>query len=263
MAMALVVGALGNDVSAAGLVPLGAAGGFGVLANTTVTNTGATVVNGDLGLTPGVAVTGFPPGTVVGGAIHINDAPAVAAKTAAQAAFTALNALPCDFTYGAGQDLTLLSPMTPAVRCFTSSALMTGPVVLNAAAGQDFVFKIASSLTVSNNATMTIGGGATACDVSWGAGSSATLGTNSSLLGNILAFASVTLGTSANLSGGAYALNGAVTLDTNSVQACGSPASATSKSIPTLSEWGMILLAGILALVGLAAVRKRNGELPN
>jgi hypothetical protein len=191
-----------------------------ILGASTVTNTGLTIVSGDLDLTPGSAVTGFPPGTVINGAININNAAATTTKTQAQAYFTSLNALPCNFTYGAGTDLTTLSPMTctgGVVRCFTSSALMTGPVVLNGVAGDSCTFKIASTLTVSNNATMTTAGGIFNDNINWAIGSSATLGTNSTLYGIIDAFASITLPTSATLNGRAWALNGAVTLDTNAV----------------------------------------------
>lgn len=192
-----------------------------ILGASTVTNTGATTVNGDLDLTPGSSVTGFPPGTIVNGTLNINNLAATTTKTAAQAYFTALNSLPCSVVYGAGQDITALSPIdcgvTP-VLCFTSSALMTGPVTLNGAAGESCTFKIASTLTVSNNATMTNGGpGLSNDNINWAIGSSATLGTNSTLYGIIDALASITLQTGATLNGRAWALNGAVTMDTNLV----------------------------------------------
>jgi hypothetical protein len=191
-----------------------------ILAYSEVTNTGPTKVNGDLDLTPGSSVTGFPPGTIINGTINIDNMAATTTKTQAQAYFTSLNSLPCNFTYGAGTDLTTLSPMSctgTVVRCFTSTALMTGPVVLNGVAGDSCVFRIASALTVSNNAVMTTAGGIFNDNISWAIGSSATLGTNSTLYGIIDAFASITIKTSATLKGRAWALNGAVTLDTNMV----------------------------------------------
>ncbi len=115
---------------AAAQVSLGTAQSFGVQGYSTVTNTGPTVVNGNIGLTPGSAITGFPPGTIVDGAVQINNTAAVQARTDINAAFTAINALPCSATFGAGQDITALSPIdaaTTPVLCFTSSALMTGP----------------------------------------------------------------------------------------------------------------------------------------
>ncbi len=190
-----------------------------ILAYSTVTNTGPTIVNGDLDLTPGSSVTGFPPGTIVNGTLNINNTAATTTKTQAQSYFTALNSLACNVTYGAGQDISLLSPINCAatpVLCFTSTALMTGPVILNGAAGDSCTFKIASTLTVSNNAVMT-NGGLNNNNINWAIGSSATLGTNSVLYGIIDASASITLQTGATLNGRAWALNGAVTLDNNQV----------------------------------------------
>jgi hypothetical protein len=191
-----------------------------ILGASTVTNSGITVVNGDLDLTPGSSVTGFPPGTVINGAININNAASTFTKIQAQAYFTALNSLPCSVTFGAGQDISLLSPIncevTP-VLCFTSSALMTGAVVLNGSAGSSCTFKIASTLTVSNNAVMTTAGGIFNDNINWAIGSSATLGTNSTLYGIIDASASISLNTGAILNGRAWALNGAVTLLSNQI----------------------------------------------
>lgn len=91
------------------------------------------MVSGDLDLTPGSAVTGFPPGTIVNGVQNINNTAATNVKTAAQNYYTALNALPCSNTYGAATDISTLSPINCAaspVNCLTSSALMTGPVMM-------------------------------------------------------------------------------------------------------------------------------------
>ncbi|CAN5352409.1 hypothetical protein BH11PSE11_BH11PSE11_22190 [soil metagenome] len=228
--LSLVTGTVAGGAHAAPLT-LGPAGSFGVLAASTVTNVGPTVVNGDLGLTPGSSVTGFPPGTIINGSIHINNASATTGKTAANSTYTNLSALPCDFTYGAGTDLSTLSPMAPGVYCFTSSVIITGPVSLLGTLTDQFVFKTGSTLTVANNATMSLVGGIPACNVFWGVGSSATLGANSTLAGNILATVSVTFNTGASLFGGAYSLNSAVTLDTNTVTACGYTPPPTVTSI--------------------------------
>ena len=191
-----------------------------ILAYSTVTNTGATIVNGDLDITPGSAVTGFPPGTIINGTLNINNAAATTTKVQAQAYFTQLNNLPCSVTYGASQDIALLTPINCAatpVLCFTSTAVMTGAVTLNGVAGDSCTFIIASTLTVSNNAVMTTAGGIFNDNINWAIGSSATLGTNSILYGIVDASASITLPTGALLKGRAWALNGAVTLDTNQV----------------------------------------------
>lgn len=196
-----------------------------ILGASTVTNTGLTVVSGDLDLTPGSAVVGFPPGTIVNGVQNIDNTAATNVKTAASNYFTALNALPCTDTFGAGTDISTLSIPSPGtidctthpVICFTSSALMTLPVVLTGVAGNSCTFLIGSTLTVSSGATMTTSGGIFNDNISWAIGSSATLGTTSTLIGIIDAAASITLNTGATLNGRAWALTGAVTLDSNPV----------------------------------------------
>lgn len=242
-------------------ISLGSAQSFSIFGFSTITNTGLTVVNGNMGLAPGTSITGFPPGTVVNGGIQINNAAALQAKTDIDAAFIAVNALPCSVTYGVAQDISALSPIdavaTPVI-CFTSSALLTGPVTINGPSGTPVVFKIGSALTVSNNAVVTLAGGMTCDQVRWGVGSSATLGTNSTFVGDILAAASITLNTGAAAAGRAFALNGAVTLDTNAVSPCAlSVLTADVSSIPTLSEWGLIVLSGLMLLLGLRQARRR------
>ncbi len=180
---------------------LGSAASFAVLGGQTVTNTGPTTINGDLGVSPGSAVTGFPPGTVTGGAIHKNDAVAQTAQGAVTTAYNALAAQPCsgDLT---GQDLggkTLI----PGVYCFSSSAQLTGDLTLNAAGngGAVFVFKIGSTLTTASNARVLLINGASPCNVFWQVGSSATLGTTTTFTGSILALTSIALNTGAGVSG--------------------------------------------------------------
>jgi len=192
-----------------------------ILGSSTVTNTGPTVVNGDLDLTPGSSVTGFPPGSVINGVININNAASTSTKTQAQAYFTSLNALACNDTFGAGTNIAALPQPIDCtgnrVLCFTSTALIAGDVQILGPAGSSCTFKIASTLTVSNGTTMTTAGGILNDNINWAIGSSATLGTNSTLYGIIDALTSITLNTGATLNGRAWALNGAVTLDTNQV----------------------------------------------
>ena len=107
-------------VPLAAQISLGTAQSFGVLGGSAVTNTGATSVNGNVGVSPGTAVTGFPPGVIVGGAIHSNDAVAVQAQNDLTTAYNNIAATPCtvDLT---GQNLGGLT-LTPGVYCFSSSA---------------------------------------------------------------------------------------------------------------------------------------------
>jgi len=198
--------------------PLGGAEAFAVLGSSTVTNTGPTIVTGDLGVSPGTSCTGFPapctggPGTVIG-TIHAGDAVAAQAQDDALAASVALGAQSCD-TDLTGQDLGGLT-LAPGVYCFNTSAQLTG--VLTLTGGGPWIFQIGSTLTTASNSSVVNSGGGQDTDVFWAVGSSATLGTGTAFTGNILAVASITLTTNASVSGRAIALNGAVTMDTNTV----------------------------------------------
>ena len=187
-------------------ISLGSAQSFGVLGGSAVTNTGATTVNGNVGVSPGTAVTGFPPGVVVGGTIHSNDAVAQQAQDDLTTAYNEIAATPCtvDLT---GQDLGGLT-LTPGVYCFATSAQLTGALSLDALGNPNalFLFKIGSTLTTASGSSVTVINGGSACDsVFWQVGSSATIGTGTSFAGDILALISITLTTGANTSGRALA----------------------------------------------------------
>lgn len=201
-------------------ISLGTASDFGVLGGSTVTNTGPTVVNGELGVSPGSAVTGFPPGVVVGGTIHLADAVALQAQNDLTTAYNAVAGTACNVDL-TGQDLGGLT-LTPGVYCFSSSAQLTGTLTLNALGNPNalFIFKMGSSLTTASGSSVQVINGGSACNVYWQVGSSATLGTGTSFVGNILALSSITLTTGANVSGRLLARNGAVTLDSNNVTVC-------------------------------------------
>lgn len=197
---------------------LGSAQTFAVLGASTVTNTGATIVTGDLGVSPGTAITGFPPGVVIGGAIHAGDGVAALAHSDAALAYADLVAATCT-TNLTGLDLGGLT-LAPGVYCFSSSAQLTG--ALNLVGAGPWIFQIGSTLTTASNSFVLVNGNSVCngSDVFWQVGSSATIGTGTQFVGNILALASITLTTSANVSGSALALTGAVTMDTNNVSVC-------------------------------------------
>jgi len=198
---------------------LGSAQSFAVLGASTVTNTGSSVITGDLGVSPGSAVTGFPPGLVVSGTIHRATAVALAAQNSVTTAYNSLASQACtqDLT---GQDLGGKT-LTPGVYCFSSSAQLTGILTLNAQGNANavFIFKIGSTLTTASSSSVVMSSGGSLCNVFWQVGSSATLGTATSFAGNILALTSITLTTGASVTGRTLARNGAVTLDTNTVSA--------------------------------------------
>jgi type VI secretion system secreted protein VgrG len=220
---------LSSATAAAQTAPsLGTAQSNAVLAGSTVTNTGPSVIGGDLGLSPGTAVTGFPPGTVSGGTIHAADAAALSSQNSLTTAYNSLAGQSCtqDLT---GQDLGGKT-LTPGVYCFSTSAALTGSLTLNAGgnAGAVFIFKTGSTLTTASGSSVVMTNGGSQCNVYWQVGSSATIGTSTAFAGNILALTSITLTTGANVVGRALARNGAVTLDTNTI----TPSTCTSAAAP-------------------------------
>jgi hypothetical protein len=234
-------------------VSLGTAGSFAVLAGSTVTNTGATVVNGNLGVSPGTAVVGFGPGIVIGGAIHAGDSVAAQAQTDLTAAYVDAAGRPCPGPPLPGDlgGTTIL----PGVYCSASSVGITGTVTLNGNGDPNavFIFQIGSTLTTAaGNSAVNLIGGAQASNVFWQVGSSATLGTNTSFNGTILAQASITLTTGAAMAGRALARTGAVTLASNGVTAPAPPGATLSLacSFPS-GTVGQSYLSPLVATGGL------------
>jgi outer membrane autotransporter protein len=218
-----VFGVLATSWStAAQTVPLGAAETFAILGASTVTNTGATIIDGNLGLSPGSSVTGFPPGVVLNGAIHISDALANQAHADAFTAYTQL-AGETPTANLTGMNLGGLT-LTPGVYRFNSSAQLTGTLTLNNGGDPNapFHFLIGSTLTTASNSLVMLLGGPDQ-NIFWQVGSSATIGTGTRFVGTIVALTSITLTTGATLDGRALAINGAVTLDTNSIHAPAAP----------------------------------------
>jgi type VI secretion system secreted protein VgrG len=252
---------------------LGTASNFAVLGATpNVTNTGSTVVTGNVGVFPAASITGFPPGSIAPGTGFLHFADAVAAQAQADNlnAFGVLTGLGGASSIGpALGGLTL----TPGVYD-AGAANLTGILHLS---GPGLYVIRTTALTVASGSSVDLAG-ASPCDLWWTVGSSATIGTGSAMAGNILALTSITIATGASLQGRALAQTGTVTLDTNTVTACSGgtasppapapgfvvaapvavpPISAAVAPIPTLSGWMMAMLAALLAIAGFAAMRRR------
>jgi uncharacterized repeat protein (TIGR01451 family) len=196
---------------------------FGVLAGTGVSNFGATTVVRSIGVSPGSSVTGFPPGVLVGGAIHANDATAAEAQTQLASAYDAAAGTPCDVDLS-GQDLGGLT-LTPGVYCFSGGAQLTGGLTLDLQGNPDafFLFQVGGSLATASGSSVALSnaeGEGCAPNLFWRVGSSAILGSGASFGGSILAENSVILATGASLSGRALARVGNVELDTNTITPC-------------------------------------------
>jgi uncharacterized repeat protein (TIGR01451 family) len=239
-----------SAATAAATMPrLGTEQSFAVLGGSTVTNTGSSVITGNLGVSPGSAVTGFPPG-ILTGVMHAADAEALQAQTDTTTAYIDLASQACtsDLT---GQDLGGMT-LVPGVYCFSSSAQLTGALTLDAGGDPSavWVFKTGSTLTTASNSSVLLTNGGQPCNVFWQVGSSATLGTSTSFVGNILALTSITLTTGANVSGSALARNGAVTMDSNTVTVpvCNIPVTSTRPTMVKTFSPGTISAGGTSTL---------------
>ena len=246
---------IGMSAPVFGQSSLGTAQAFAVLGGSTVTNTGASVITGDLGVSPGSAVTGFPPG-IVTGTIHAANATALQAQNDVTTAYKLLASAAClaNLTGRTSADSRSRRASTVSTRRLS----WTGTLTLDAqgSAGATFIFKTGSTLTTASASSVLLINGGNPCGVAWQIGSWPMPGTTTSFIGNLIALTSITLNTDANIIGRALARNGAVTLDSNNISfaACGS----TVPPVPTLSQWMMIGLAGLLCLTGAVALRQRQ-----
>jgi type VI secretion system secreted protein VgrG len=200
----------GAGAAAAGGPDLGTADTYSVLAASTVTNTGLSILSDNVGVSPGTAVTGFPPG-IYGGVKHAADAQALQAKSDLLTAYN--DAAGRSATGLASVDLVGLT-LVPGVYKAPGQLKLTGNVTLDAQGNQDavFIFQAASTLITSSATHVIMKNGAQPCNVWWQVGSSATLGSASFFKGTIMAHASVTVNNAVQVEGRAMANTAAVTL---------------------------------------------------
>jgi hypothetical protein len=218
-AAALMVGANSMMAVASTAPGLGTAKTYAILAGTTVTNTGNSVISGDLGVSPGSACTGLPapctgggPGTV-SGTIHVADAPALQAQTDLTAAYGVAASSPCNFNR-TGQNLGGKT-LTAGTYCQTTAPTLTGTLTLSG--NGVYIFKIGSTLVTAPGATVRLINGAQPCNVFWQVGSSATLDTTTTFVGTIMALTDISLNNAASIAGRALARNGQVSLINNRI----------------------------------------------
>ncbi len=216
----LASGMTSNHAFAAGTAPsLGAAGTFGVLSSSTITAASASTVNGNLGISPGTAITGP---ITVSGTRHVADTTAATAHTDATTAYNALQSQTCDTTVTSDLGGKTL---TPGVYCSGSSMGLIGTLTLSGVGV--YIFQMGSTLTTATDSKIILTGGATADNVFWQVGSSATLGTATSFAGTIIAQASITSSSNTQTTGRLIALTGTVSL---------SGASPTTITVPSASS---------------------------
>jgi len=236
IAVCLVFAAIPIGIAQAAPVNLATAQPFVVLSGAGVTNTGPSVLNGDLGVSPGTSLTGFGLPAVVNGATHANDAVAAQAQSDLTTAYNVAAGQPVP----PGNDLTGTNlgnrSLTAGAYGFSTSAQLTGQLTLDAQGDPNaqFVFVIGTTLTTATASSVVLTNGASPCNVHWKVGSSATLGTSTAFEGNLMALETISLGSSVTVLGRVLARNGEVTLINDVLS---TPQCATA-STPTPTEPG-------------------------
>jgi len=202
-------------------IALGSVSTYGIMATSAITNTGFTIINGDVSLDPGTSMTGFPPG-LVNGSIHINDTFSAQARIDLLTAYNFAKSLPPGITISAGADLGALYPtgIPPGTYTSGSTMLVSTPLTLDAGgdANAVWVFQIGSSFTTT--ASVSLANGAQAKNVFWVPTNDGTIGVGTIFYGTIVAGRSVTGTTGATINGRILAgatLPGTIALDSNTV----------------------------------------------
>jgi hypothetical protein len=211
----IAIGAMAGTAANAAIVPtvgLGTAATYSILAGTpSITNTGATTIDRDVGIHPAASITGFPPG-IIAGAIHAGDAVALQAKSD----------LVLAYDDAAGRTGAVVAGGTLGGQTLVGGVYNAGGVTLDLTGtltldGQNnpnsvWIFQATSDLVTASTSSVVFINGGSPCNVFWQVTSSATLGSGSSFVGTILAMTSITLDSAVNVQGRALARNGTVTL---------------------------------------------------
>ena len=195
-------------------IALAGASNFAILAGSEITNTGATIITGDIGLSPGTSIGGFPPG-LLNGTQYISDPISDQAKLDLTTAYNNAAVRTCTDVVTLSGNIGGLT-LTPGLYFSTSSlAISSGDLTFDALGNADavFIIQIASSLTTTSGRKVILSGGASASNIFWYVGSSATFGTTSVMKGTVLATESITFNTGATLDGRALTKIGSVTLE--------------------------------------------------
>lgn len=245
--IAVAAAAIPAASAAQPVINLATAGSFGVLAASTVTNTGPSVVSGNVGVYAGTAITGFAtspspgPGTIINGTLHSADGVAEQAQSDnttayGQAAGAASTASVTGVSLGATGPVGMT--LTQGVYTSTNDINVNGLLILSGNANSVFVFQAADALYAGQTdpTSIELTGGVQACNVFWQVGSSATLFTGTSLFsGSVLALASVTVDSGVAVAGSLLAQTGQVSLidDTVTASSCGATMTTAPSSTST------------------------------
>lgn len=234
---AALLATLSGPVFAANAPSLGSAARFAVLAGTSVSNNGASVVGGDLGVSPGSAVSGFPPGTV-SGSTFAGDTVAAQAQKDVTAAYNAAVGQTCTNTI-AGGDLSGLT-LAPGVHCLPAGAILNGTVTLDAkgAASAVFIIKVTGPLSTAGASAVKLAGGTSHCNVYWVVSDFARIGALSTFKGNVIAVNEARIAANAKLNGRLISRSGIVKLDSAGVALSGCSSGTTPTSTSTSTATG-------------------------
>lgn len=198
-------------------ISLGTASTYAVLAATTVANTGPSILTGDVGISPGNTITGFPPGTY-SGTLNTDNSVSIIAQSDLTTAYNACSSATTTYILsGSTYNTTNLEQLSAGVYSIGLGLTINGTLILNGSSTDQFIFQIGSTLTTTVNSVIQLSGGVTASNIFWQVGSSAILGTSSIFNGHILALTSITANYGAVINGSLLSTNDAIFLNTNTV----------------------------------------------